>query len=256
MCASSLLSRDNVQADLRFGTRRYNDDASIVALEGTQTDPGLAYVSYVPSGLVMAWSDDGTPIASLGAELGETDGTRVALPNGISVRQTHRMVKREAKNRLRLLPLHTAMEGFLAMYFKGPDIAWPEYAQRVVAQGLSPRYEVSYGGQAIEGLSEALRVFEIHENQVGALLFIADTMAAAFVVAHPSDYARLHRSLIEDFYGELLVYYSMHPGQATLTPVLDAASVHSLADLAAAVDGMRSDWRAFHARDGRRLSRP
>lgn len=239
--------RDNVHADLRFGIRRFDDAANVVALEGTRDDPSLAYVSYIPSGLVMGWSDDGTPIASLGAELGDADGRRIALPNGISVRQTHRMVKREARNRLRLLPLHTAMEGFLAMHFKGPDIAWEEYSQRVVAQGLSPRIEVAYGGQAIEGLAEALRVFEIHENQVGALLFVADAMAAAFIVAHPRDYARLHRSLIEDFYGELLVYYSMHPSDALITPVLDASTVSSIDDLAQAVETMRSEWRSFHA---------
>jgi hypothetical protein len=60
-----------------------------------------------------------------------------------------------------------------------------------------------------EGRLIELRVFEIHEGQCGVLVFVADHLASAFVVPHPEDYRLLHRTLIEDFYGEL-IFQSSH----------------------------------------------
>jgi hypothetical protein len=52
-------------------------------------------------------------------------------------------------------------------------------------------------------------VFEICDRQVGVLLFVAESLASAFVVPTPEDYRQLHTSLLEDFYGELLYQYSL-----------------------------------------------
>src|SRR5262249_2163865 len=152
------------------------------------------------------WNDDGTPVASFGASL-QKGGGRDGVAIGRCVRLLHRMVKREDGRQLRLLPLHLAMEGFLALHFGGAATAWPEHSRRAMRRGLSPRMERSMPGSAIAGLEDALRVFEIHEGQTGVLLFVADALASAFVVPHPDDYRALHRSLLEDFFGELLYHY-------------------------------------------------
>ena len=143
--------------------RNYESDLTVVSVKDN-----LKYFSYVPHGLVLSWSDDGSPVAALGGQL-LTKGKQFAC-GPVKVQLLHRMVKREAKNSLRLLPLHLAMEGFLSMFFNGPTIAWKEYSKKVFSQGLSPRVEWSIGGRSISQLEDALRLFEIHEHQVGVLL--------------------------------------------------------------------------------------
>ena len=56
--------RRDVRADLRLGKRSYGDDAMIVSLDGEPRAPGIKYVSFVPHGLVVSWSDDGSPVAA------------------------------------------------------------------------------------------------------------------------------------------------------------------------------------------------
>ena len=121
----------------------------------------------------------------------------------------HHMRKRESKNQLRFLPLHLAMEGFLSMFFSGPDIAWSEYSKYAISHGLGCRYETAVEGRFISRLEDALRVFEIHPKQVGVLIFVAEALASAFVVPTPEDYRLLHASLLEDFYGELIFLYGL-----------------------------------------------
>ena len=167
---------------------------------------------------------------------------------GRVARVLHRMVKREDDRSLRFLPLHLAMEGLLALCFGGPDVAWPEWSRRALARGLDPREEQSISGAALPGFADALRVFEIHERQCGVLVFVADALASAFVVPHPDDYRALHRSLLEDFYGELLYRYGgLHPEATFAEATIDASSVASLADLRAALAGVRRDWADFGA---------
>ena len=65
---------------------------------------------------------------------------------------------------------------------------------------------------------------------------------------HPDDYRALHRSLLEDFYGPLLVDYGLYyPELAPAHTAVDADSVRSLADLAAGVARMRREWADFAA---------
>lgn len=238
------LLRKRVRDDLRLARRSYADDVTVVALDGELRAPGSKYISYVPHGLVMSWSDDGSPVAAFGAELRANDGKPLGKrSSGVSL--LHRMARREDVNRLRFLPLHLAMEGFLALHFGGPEIAWNEYSRRALSSGLDPRWEDAAPGAAIFGLADALRIFEIHEHQVGVLVFVADALASAFVVAHPDDYALLHRSLLEDFYGALILQYSIHAAENVLEASIDDTRVSSLEDLAHELAVVRSDWRHF-----------
>ncbi|WP_394845569.1 hypothetical protein LZC95_52130 [Pendulispora brunnea] len=225
------LCRDDAPGDLRIRARHYEAVPAIVSLDTT------CYVSYVPHGFVVSHTKDGTQ-ATFGTSLGEEKGKR-----GRVVNLLHRMVKREDETRFRLLPLHLAMEGFLALHFDGPDIVWNEYSQRAIRRGLDPRMEFSVGGGCIRGFEEALRVFEIHPTQVGVMVFVAEALASVFVVSHPDDYRLLHRSLLEDFFGELLYQYAaLYPEMPRAEATIDGARVSTLAELRVEVARVRRDW--------------
>lgn len=235
------LLRRHVRGDLRLLRRSYKEDITIVSLE----EAGMKYFSYVPHGLVLSWTNDGSSVAAFGGQMVKPDGKRIDC-GCTSVRLMHRMVKREGTNQLRFLPLHLAMEGFLSMFFSGPDIAWSEYSKYALSQGLGCRYEISISGRYIAGLEEALRVFEIHEGQVGVLVFVAEALASAFVVPTPEDYRLLHTSLLEDFYGELLYQYGLlYDTTFPMDVSVDETKINSLVGLKEAVEKMRSDWASF-----------
>ncbi|WP_428263651.1 ARPP-2 domain-containing protein [Haliangium sp.] len=236
-----ILRRDP-PGDLRLAKRSYDESAMVVSLDGPLLDPGVKYIAYVPHGLVVSWTGDGSPAASYGTNMVGRDGKRF----GSFVRVAHRMAKREDGERLRLLPLHLAMEGFLALHFGGPDVAWSEYSKRALSRGLSPRSERVLSGRSIIGLEDALRVFEIHDRQVGVLVFVAEAFASAFIVSHPDDYRPLHRTLLEDFYGELLYQYGLYGATWPMDATLDSSGVSTLDDLGRALDTMYRDWAEFH----------
>ncbi|AGC45958.1 hypothetical protein MYSTI_04666 [Myxococcus stipitatus DSM 14675] len=236
--------RDEVRGDLRFAQRNYGDALSEVTLRKELGAPGLKYISYIPHGLVMTWGNRQAE-AVYGTRLQSQDHKKVEA-GPVSVRLLHRMVHREDRNQLRMLPLHLAMEGFLTRYFGGPDIAWSEYSKDGLSRGLNPRSEASIPGWASFALDGALRTFELHERQVGLLLFNADELLSAFIVAHPYDYRCLHRTLLEDFYGDLLLQYGYLQVAGDIGLRLDASQVASVADLRAQVARMREDWGAFH----------
>lgn len=239
------LLRQQVRGDLRLLRRAYDEDITIVSLEGQMTEPGMKYYSYVPHGLVMSWSDDGSPVAAFGGQIVKPDDKRLDC-GCASVRLMHRMAKRESANQLRFLPLHLAMEGFLSLFFSGPDIAWSEYSKYALSHGLGCRYETSISGRYIAGLEDALRVFEIHPRQVGVLVFVAETLASAFVVPTPEDYRALHTSLLEDFYGELIYEYGLlYDTTFPMDVSVDESKINNLADLRNAIAQMRSDWASF-----------
>lgn len=239
------LLRCQVRCDLRLLRRSYNEDMTIVSLEGDMMQPGMKYFSYVPHGLVMSWTNDGSAVAAFGGQMIKPDGKRIDC-GCTSVRLMHRMAKREGTNQLRFLPLHLAMEGFLSMFFSGPDIAWSEYSKYALSYGLGFRYETAVGGHYLAGLEEALRVFEIHEGQVGVLVFVAEALASAFVVPTPEDYRLLHTSLLEDFYGELLYQYGLlYDTTFPMDVYVDESKVDNLGDLRQAVQKMRSEWASF-----------
>lgn len=226
------LLREHVRGDLRLVKRKV--DAEVV-----DVGDGTSYHSFMPHAFVLGWNDAGQPLAACGAQLRAPD-TRTP-PRQTPV--VHRMAKREDRNMLRFMPLHLAMEGYLGIHFGGPDVVWSEYSRQALTHGLSPRSERSVAGLYVAGLADALRVFEIRASQVGVLVFVADALASAFVVPHPDDYRALHRSLLTDFYGELLYQYGLlHRELQPIDLRLDAASIHDLADLRAAVAAGRREW--------------
>jgi len=241
------LLRKVVREDLRLARRSYDEKIGIVALDGDPLEPQLAYAStYVPHGFVVSYSEDGVPVASFGATLAAAGKARDGRAVGSSARLLHRMVKREGARSLRMLPMHLAMEGFLALHFGGPSIAWAEYSRRALSRGLDPRSESAVSGSALPGFDDALRVFEIHERQTGMLVFIADALASAFVVPHPNDYRLLHRTMLEDFFGDLLYRYGcMYPDVMPYATGIDDRKIRSLEDLRAAASLLRSDQAEF-----------
>ncbi len=241
------LLRHEVREDLRLARQKYGEDLGIVQLDRT-----TAYYSYIPHALVATWSNDGSPAAAFGTRLQahkqtkKADG-RVHDLGFMTARVIPRVRRRVDKNRLRFLPLHVSMEGFLALHFGGPKIAWEEYSRSALRDGLSPRAETSVPARWIVGLEDALRVFEIHSAQVGMLVFVADSLASAFVVPHPDDYRALHHTLLTDFYGELLFHYGLYATENVYHPdPIDADKVNSISDLRAALSRLRADWSELH----------
>ncbi|MGI5242633.1 ARPP-2 domain-containing protein [Dactylosporangium sp. CA-139066] len=234
------LLRDEPITDLRLHARLSGDELSVVELTSRE-----AYIAFVPHAFVATWSADGTPAAAYGTQL--LDPREPGLPRVAGLRFRRRMARREDRHRLRFLPLHLAMEGFLDLQFDGPPIAWQEWTRAAVTRGLSPRVEEAYRGAEVAGLEDALRVFEIRPGQCGVALYLADALAGVFVVPHPEDYRALHPTLLRDFYGELLYLYAqLYPEVPGFAQPLDATRVHTFADLRAEVSRVRSEWARFH----------
>ncbi|GAA4188030.1 hypothetical protein GCM10022252_22580 [Streptosporangium oxazolinicum] len=237
------LVREKPIEDLRLDARLYDAEFGVV-----EVDSRTAYFSYIPHGFVASWTHDGTPAAAYGTQL-RGPQERDRAPDRMSLRFHRRMARRAGRNRLRFLPLHLALEGYLALHFGGPEIAWEEWSHRAISRGLSPRVEEAYTGAEVGGLEDALRVFEIHRGQCGVLVYVADALAAVFVVPHPDDYRTLHTTLVHDLYGELIYHYAMLSG-----PVPDFRAriadetVRSLADLRARARRQQDEWAAFHDR--------
>jgi hypothetical protein len=242
------LLRESSPGDLRLARRIYRQDFTMVSVGGGPLEePSLLYVGYIPHGVVIDWTADGTPAVSQGTHLCEQDGKLVTKgPFKLQIRE--RMAKREKGKRLRFLPLETALEGFMRLHFGGPEVAWSDYSRRVLSHGLSPRFESVVPGRWIEGLEEALRVFEIHEGQVGVMVFVADALASVFLTPHRDDYRSLHRSLLEDFYGELLYNYgAIHRDTPLIESLIQEDRVNSMADLRAELGRVRREWDEFQS---------
>ena len=238
--------RQNQRHDLRLTKQPYDASRTQVALAGRDAEkPDLAYYSYIPHGLILEWSNDGSPVAAAGTQLAAPKVARGPW-RGMATQTLHRMAKRASSNSLRLLPLHMAMESYLALHFRGPDVTWTEYSRKGrSSHALSPRWERTWSGHGVTALEEALRLFEIHEEQVGVLLFIADSLASAFIVPQHEDYRALHTSLIDDFYAEFLVMWSCFHTADDFAFTVEPERIQSLADIAAVVAKLRADWADF-----------
>lgn len=227
------LLRKEHRTDLRLGLSKGAGFAARMS--------NAVYMSYIPHALILSWDDDSPPVATVGTQL-KSVRTKSEVHGGVF----HRMAKRHDGRQLRFLPLHLAMEGLLALHFGGPTIQWGYFSREAISKGMSPRIESSVAGWAIEGFEEALRVFEIHEGQVGVLVFVADALATAFVTPHPDDYRALHDTLLQDFFGELIWQYAvMYPSLPPCDFPARPDSIRSLADLRGAIDVMRQEWAAF-----------
>ncbi|RUP68080.1 hypothetical protein SSPNP10_11660 [Streptomyces sp. NP10] len=243
------LIREAPVAGLRLHREVYEGlGAGIVEL-----GPRERYLSYIPHGLVADWSGEedgrgpgaGRQSAAYGTQFAGGDAPRtIALPPV----PHHRMAKRRPGDRLRFLPLHLALEGYLALHFGGPSTAWEEWSRTALRDGLSPRAEDAYLGLSVRGLADALRIFEIHPGQCGVMVYVSDALAAAFVVPHPDDYRLLHASLVEDLYGELVHQYALYGAPVAGTPVRIGGAEHirDLGELRSAARAQERAWAEAH----------
>ncbi|MEW1693343.1 ARPP-2 domain-containing protein [Streptomyces sp. NPDC091265] len=239
------LVREKPVEGLRLHEELYTGFGSDVVEVG----PRSHYTSYIPHGFVADWSGEGAGAAAYGTQLaahggGSTPPRTMRLPR----HRHHRMAKRQPGDRLRFLPLHLALEGYLALHFGGPSTAWEEWSRQALRDGLSPRAEDAYLGWSVRGLGDALRAFEIHSGQCGVMVYAADALAAAFVVPHPDDYRLLHPSLIEDLYGELVHQYAMYgaPVADFGARLADGPRLDTLAGLRAAAREQERAWSEAH----------
>ena len=223
------LLRATPLSDLRLGIRSYDTPA-----QGVHLGRGESYTSFLPHGLVVSWSDDGNPAATCETWLSASSERRVPHTSTL-----HRLVKREDRRRLRMLPMHVALEGLLSLHFGGPDIADRIWS----GQGLSQRMEWGMPGWGLPHLNDALRRFEIHPGQCGVLVFVADALASALVVPDPADYLALHQALILDLYGGLLWQYGhLFREVPEWSLHLPTRNIASLADLDAAFERAKGEW--------------
>ncbi|WP_030718638.1 hypothetical protein [Streptomyces griseus] len=243
------LIREAPVAGLRLHREVYEGlGAGIVEL-----GPRERYLSYIPHGLVADWSGEedgrgsgaGRQSAAYGTQFGGGDAPRT-IP--LTPVPHHRMAKRRPGDRLRFLPLHLALEGYLALHFGGPSTAWEEWSRTALRDGLSPRAEDAYLGRSVRGLADALRIFEIHPGQCGVMVYVSDALAAAFVVPHPDDYRLLHASLVEDLYGELVHQYALYGAPVAGTPVRIGGAEHirDLGELRSAARAQEWAWAEAH----------
>ncbi|MFB4318897.1 hypothetical protein [Actinomadura sp. 21ATH] len=234
------LVRDEPVPHLRLDRRVYDDPSVVDVGDGTY------YTSYIPHAFVARWEAAGEPAAAYGTRLLARDD-RGAAPPCMPITVRRRMARRVARDRLRFLPLHLAVEGYLALHFGGPEIMWEAWSRRALTRGLSPRTEETYLGLHVPGLEEALGVFEIHPGQCGVLVYVADALASAFVVPHPDDYRALHATLVHDLFGEQIYQYGLLGAPARDMAVrVDGTAVRSLKDLRAQAELRRDEWAAFH----------
>ncbi|MEU3218054.1 hypothetical protein [Streptomyces sp. NPDC006971] len=242
------LVREEPVEGLRLHREVYAGSATGVVDVGPRTH----YISYIPHGFVADWSGEGAQTAAYGTQLGPGAGEvpRDRPPRTVRLQRGrhHRMAKRQPGDRLRFLPLHLALEGYLALHFGGPSVAWEEWSRRVLRDGLSPRAESAYMGWSVHGLGDALRTFEIHPGQCGVMVYAADALAAAFVVPHPDDYRLLHGSLLQDMYGELVHHYALYGGPVAefAARIDDGPHLRTLAGLRAAARDQERAWAEAH----------
>ncbi|MEZ4451551.1 MAG: hypothetical protein R3B09_18920 [Nannocystaceae bacterium] len=232
------LLRRRVLGDLRLDRRRLRAAITVVGVDGDADDPTTAYVGFIPHALVVSWEPDGRPVAAQGAHL----GARHFGGKARHVQLLHRMAKRVDRRRFRFLPQELALEGYLQLHFGGPTVAWSEYSAEALRRGLSPRAERVIPGASIDGLEDALRVFEIHPDQVGVMILVADVLAGVTVFPHPEDYRALHRALLLDFYGDVVLRYGLYHPPADLASE-PTTIPRSLDDLRAGLAAERAAWR-------------
>lgn len=195
--------------------------------------------SFVPHGLIVDWSD-GDSVATMGGQVrrrgeGGSAWTGARHKRGAS--------RREGRTTLRFLPLQMALDGLLALHFGRPRIAWKELSTDAFGgSGLAERYETSVVGRSIAGFEDAVRTFEVHERQVGVLVFVADALASVFVVPAAADYRRLHRTLLDRFYGQLVSQYALLYPTPPSDLLPELANARDLAGLRTALTGVREQW--------------
>ncbi|THV28736.1 ARPP-2 domain-containing protein [Glycomyces paridis] len=226
------LARDEPIESLRLHRSGFDADGP--------NGPYSARCCYAPHGLVAEWTRDGTAVPALGTALQMAART---------VRKSRKPpTKLDHRTRTRFIPHQTSLEAFLPLPFNAPVDAWNLWAAFASKEKGAPREDLTaVGGHRVTGLADALRVFEIHPDQCGVLVYAADTLAGALVTPHPDDYRAMHPTLVQDKYGELIARYAhLHPHAPDLSGRLDAAAVDTVADLRAQIRAAKEAWATFH----------
>lgn len=229
--------------DLRAASWRTGHDLTAVHVK-----EGM-YVSRIPYSVVLSYTRDGSPVVRQdkpgGAPPpGDPHAWRTWLGTLGLLRGVARRLPPEgpgSPEATRVLPLHMAMAGLLSTCFSGPTVRWPEYSDETLRYGLRLREEKALPGRAVPGMEDALRVFEVLEEQVGMLIFLGDTFASAFVAPHPDDYRPLHHLLLEDFYQRNLYWLALYVDAAPWNLTFDG-EVGSYADLRASLARAHQAW--------------
>jgi len=201
------------------------------------------YTAFVPHALLLEWDRPGAgaPLTVLGGQLG-----RPGRSDWRGIETVQKLRKREGPGRLRFLPLHLALEGLLALHFAPPRTAWKELSRDFLRAGLGSRSESGVPGALLPGFEDALKTFELHDGQVGLLIFVGERLASAFVVPSAQDYRQLHRSVLEDLYGELVLRYAaLYPDPPLLGATPRFEHARSLAELREALTLVRREWAVF-----------
>lgn len=193
-------------------------------------------VALVPHGAVVGF-DEGAPRVAFGTQL-------VTLRDGVernlrTARMDYPLGRRDAATRVRMLPMHLTLEGLLLSAFEVRPEAWARRASVREYNG-SVRAERS----AASVVESALRTFELHAGQCGALLYAADTLLAAFVTPAADAYAELHRALVGDLLGGTMQLHltRLDAAERPFKLELPGAAIRTLADLRLALARSREPW--------------
>ncbi|MFY7066057.1 ARPP-2 domain-containing protein [Nocardiopsis changdeensis] len=200
---------------------------------------------YVPHAYLLTWEGDDAPSASYGTRI--VPPKSPSPPRRVYPHPRAHGARRAERGRSRFLPMRQAVDGLLTLFSGGPEIAWAEWSRNLVHRGVPSPVPDALPGRAIGGLAEALRVFEIHPDQCGVAVYVADALASVHLYPHPDDYRALHMSMLLDLFGETLYTYGLL--RATVPPLytpLRETRVRSLADLRREVARSRDRTREGH----------
>ena len=208
-----IVRESNTPGDLRLSSMEH--ERSVV----DSTHKNTNFFSYMPSAYVLKWSPDGTAVS--------TDEPHLHTKGSVT---SGELWKRTGKTQMGFLPQCLAIEGFLVQHFGGPKIGWLDFHREVRRGNLGVRSELTVPGWFLKGVNEALRIFEFAPDQVGSALFVDGKLINCFICPHPSDYARLHYSLLTDLYPMYLVHYGyLREGKPNFS--MDVQKVNDLSTL-------------------------
>ncbi len=214
--------RDRECHDVRLARSELNPDIQVVDVPGN-----AAYTAFVPHGMRLSWGD------AVGAQVLDKKRPR---------QQVSKLRQRQGDT-LHFLPQHVALEGFLGLHFGPPSIGWAELSEPYRRWGVMCRMEFFDRGRDIPGYADALRTFEIHRGQVGILVYASDALMAAFIMPSAEDYRLIHRSLLDELYGELMEQYALYGSTIWLVEAEPYfAQAHTLSSLRDALGSLRQAW--------------
>ncbi|RKS09135.1 hypothetical protein DFP74_4864 [Nocardiopsis sp. Huas11] len=205
---------------------------------------GTREVSYVPHSYAAPWDEEAWGGFTYGTQLVPVE------PSAAGPRREAALLRRPGRGRpgrAGFLPLHLAVEGYLCLRFGAPTFTWADWSRSTVRHGPGARSDTFVSGEDVAGLAEALRVFEIHRDQCGVAVYVADTLASVHVYPCAEDYRALHHGLLLDLFADTMYTYGlMYPDAPVHYDPIDPESVRDLGDLRRAVAASRAATARVH----------